>query len=330
MLFLYFGLAAIVVVLSAIQVTRYVTALNEKTKISAGFVGLILFSMITSLPELLTSSYAIILDQPTMSFGNILGSNAFNLVILTVINLIFIKKYMYKHVSKSNKLTILTIIGLNFVVLFGLFFPIELPIPYLNVSLPSAIIFVLYMLIIYRTYKSSDMSQEGDEKSGLDHLSIEQIMFRGLMFVVTMVLFSLIMTKISDQIVLTYPEIGATLVGSLMLAVATSLPEVVTTLSLVKMGKTNMAIGGIVGSSLFNFNILFITDLLSVRRSTFAAAVLAPDIGTLKALVVLGILLAVLMSLYFRFAPKLNKMAYIIASVLVISSYIVFLQFMFF
>lgn len=330
MLFMYFIIAASFVVFSATKVTRYVTAVNEKTNISAGFIGLIVFSMITSLPELLSSSYAVILGQPTMAFSNILGSNAFNLLILAIINLIFLKKRIFKHVSRSNKATTIMLIGLNVLVGLGLFLPIQLPIPFLNLSLASTLIFSVYFFIIYRSYHDSDSEESGEnERSGLDHLSLQQVLTRGLIYTLIMILFSLMMTKISDQIVLTYPNIGATLVGSLMLAVATSLPEVVTTFSLCRMGQSNIAISGIIGSSLFNFNILFVTDLLSTKQSIFEQAANSPDLAILKLLVMLGIVLAVIISINFRLGSKLNKLSYILGSLLVVGSYFIFLQMMF-
>lgn len=329
MLFLYFIFAAIFVVFSAIKVTRYVSAFNEKTTISAGFIGLILFSLITSLPELLTSSYALILGQPTMAFGNILGSNAFNLLILTVINLMFLKKRIFDKVSKDNQTTLHIILILNAIVLAGLFYPFTISSSFFHISVPSIIIFVVYAIVIYNSYKADESDTEEAESSGLEHLSLNQVVTRGMLYVGVMIIFSLVMTRISDLIVLTYPNIGATLVGSLMLAVATSLPEVVTTYTLCKMGHANIAIAGIVGSSLFNFNILFVTDLLSPNLSTFEQAHLAPDLLTLKLLVFLGMILAVLLTAYFKVAKRLNNVFYVLASLIVVGSYLYFIQAMF-
>lgn len=329
MLFISFIIAASFVVFSAIKVTRYVSAFNEKTNISAGFVGLIIFSLITSLPELLSSSYAAILGQPTMSFGNILGSNVFNLLILSVINLLFISKRVFDNVSKENKNTLLVIILLNVLTLVGLFFPVNLPIPFFNISLVSSIIFIVYSIVIYRSYKNESISEEESEDSGLSHLSLNEIIMKGLFFVVVMIIFSLVMTRISNQIVIRYPEIGATLVGTLMLAVATSLPELVTTYTLCKMGLANIAIAGIVGSSLFNFNILFLTDLISLKQSIFQQVFLSTDITILKVLVSLGIALSVYLSFYFKVAKKLPKVPYVLFSVGVIILYFYGIQFMF-
>ncbi len=329
MLFVFFFLAASLVIYSAIQVTKYVTAFNEKTNVSAGFIGLVVFSLITSLPELITSTYAVILGQPLMSFGNILGSNAFNLVILAILNVVFLRKGIFKQVSKTNKITLLIIIALNLLTLLGLMFPVVLPIPLFHISLVSAIIFLIYAAVLFWSYKSgSEEEEEEPSNSPLSHLKIEQIFARGLCFIVLMILFSLLMTKISDQIVLNYPQIGATLAGTLLLAVATSLPELVTTYSLCKMGRANIAIAGILGSSLFNFTILFVVDLFTLRLSVFQEASLSPELAILRVLVFLGISLSVYFTLYFLIAKKLPKIIYALVSLGVVVIYLLFIKMM--
>lgn len=328
MLFVFFFLAASLVIYSAIQVTKYVTAFNEKTNVSAGFIGLVVFSLITSLPELITSTYAVILGQPLMSFGNILGSNAFNLVILAILNVVFLRKGIFKQVSKANKITLLIIIALNLLTLLGLMFPVVLPIPLFHISLVSAIIFLIYAAVLFWSYKSGSEEEEEPSNSPLSHLKIEQIFARGLCFIVLMILFSLLMTKISDQIVLNYPQIGATLAGTLLLAVATSLPELVTTYALCKMGRANIAIAGILGSSLFNFTILFVVDLFTLRLSVFQEASLSPELAILRVLVFLGISLSVYFTLYFLIAKKLPKIIYAMVSLGVVVIYLLFIKMM--
>ena len=60
--------------------------------------------------------------------------------------------------------------------------------------------------------------------------------------------------------------IGRLLAGSLFLAVATSLPELTVDISAVRIGTTDIAVGDLLGSSLFNFLILAVLDCLYVPR----------------------------------------------------------------
>ncbi len=65
---------------------------------------------------------------------------------------------------------------------------------------------------------------------------------------------------------------GTTFVGNSLLAVATSLPEIVVTFSAVRIGSFAMAAGNIFGSNIFNITILAVADIFFFRSSIFAAA----------------------------------------------------------
>lgn len=323
MLFFYFFIASSFVIYSALRVTKYVSGFNEKTAISAGFIGVVLFSTITSLPELLTSVYSVILGQPTMAFGNVMGSNVFNIVTLSIANLFYFKENVYRSVDKDNKEVTFLVIVLNIITLAGMYNPITISFIFFNISLASLAIFIIYAIVLFRMYKAEEQEHAHDaEPSGLDHLTLEQVIMRGLLFVAIMVVASIFLTRISDGIATAYPEIGATVVGTLMLALATSLPEVVTTLSLCKMKHHNMAIAGIVGSNLFNYNNLFIADLLSIKQSAFELVSIHPDITLLKSLGVLGLVVSTILLLSFLVK---NKAVSILGSITTIVLYVIFI-----
>ena len=81
---IYLAVAALVTVLS-VKASQYVDMLDKTTALSGAFLGGILLSAVTSLPELFTSiSSTLMLDQPGLCIGNILGSNLFNYAMLSV------------------------------------------------------------------------------------------------------------------------------------------------------------------------------------------------------------------------------------------------------
>ena len=73
---------------------------------------------------------------------------------------------------------------------------------------------------------------------------------------------SVILTYITDDIAAKY-NLGVGLAGAIFLGVATSLPEVASTIALVRMRNYDIAVGNIVGSNLFNFLVLCTADLFS-------------------------------------------------------------------
>ena len=81
-------LAAGVMVYAAGKLAGLADALSDKLGLSKGFVGVVLIGWATSLPELvITASSVAVVQEPEMAFGNLFGSNAFNLGILACIDL---------------------------------------------------------------------------------------------------------------------------------------------------------------------------------------------------------------------------------------------------
>ncbi|KPJ53880.1 MAG: hypothetical protein AMJ37_01035, partial [Dehalococcoidia bacterium DG_18] len=85
---------------------------------------------------------------------------------------------------------------------------------------------------------------------------------------------------------------GATFVGSLLLAVTTSLPELVVCIAALRIGATDMAIADVLGSNMFNMGIgVFCYDIFSRSGSIFSAAssshVFTAAIVTLMTLIVI-------------------------------------------
>ena len=76
----------------AIKAADYVDLIDKKTSLSGAFIGGVMLSAVTSLPEMFTSiSSTLMLKQPGLCMGNILGSDLFNLLILAVLALVFFR-----------------------------------------------------------------------------------------------------------------------------------------------------------------------------------------------------------------------------------------------
>lgn len=67
----------------AVQLNKYGDVISEKSTLSGAMVGGLLIAGATSLPELTTSLTAVYIDNPDIAVGNMLGSNVFNLLILS-------------------------------------------------------------------------------------------------------------------------------------------------------------------------------------------------------------------------------------------------------
>lgn len=244
----------------------YADIIAEKTKLGRGFIGLILLSAVTSLPELITSISAIVIrNAPDLSLGNILGSNMFNIFIIAFLEILIVRKPILYSISKEN----MTYIGFMILAtMSAIMAMLGFDISVWDVSLFSMVIGGLYLAAMYTGYKNIEKENEDEAPRYVSSkLSSALLMFvlLGGVIVVT----GSYATVLADKIALS-TNLGRTFVGGLLLAAMTSLPEVITSVSSARLGAYDMIVGNILGSNLFNLGIIFIADLLYREGSVFA------------------------------------------------------------
>lgn len=262
----YALLAALIIFLS-IKLGNYVDALDKKTKISGAFIGGILLAAITSLPELFTSISSIfLLNETGMVVGNILGSDLFNMMVLGLTIVIFTKKFKKSKLDKIHLISLTIVVLMGALTLYAILMPQHMQ-PMLGpVNRISVIMLCLYIFNLLMQPKES----AADEDQCDIKLSVKQIVLRFSLCAVLLIAVSIAITYATD-IVAEQLNLGPTVAGSLFLAIATSLPEVVSTLTLCKKGNFNAGFGNIIGSNVFNFLILVLAEFLSFNNSVFKA-----------------------------------------------------------
>lgn len=254
----YVVLSALVVFLS-VKLGKYVDLLDKKTNISGAFIGGVLLAAVTSLPELFTSiSSVLIVHQNQLVVGNVLGSNLINLAFFGVIMLVFTKKFKNSRFSQHYIGVLLAICGVYGVVALALYFSDYLQLGWFNVLSP--IIFVVYVLVIMKTPKTS----EGEEET-TDTLTVKQIVVRFVICAVVLIGASIGITYLAEMIANSI-GMNRSFAGALFLGIATSLPELVSSITLCMRGNFDASAGNIIGSNMFNFIILFLADLISFQK----------------------------------------------------------------
>lgn len=265
---LYLLVAAAVVLLS-IKASKYIDLIDQKSSLSGAFLGGVLLSAVTSLPELFTSiSATLLLSKPGLCMGNILGSNIFNLVVLAVMFLLFLKSSYAAKLAKGHNFVILYCLVTYAAIALNMFFPKVFDYHILSLSVTSIVIVIAYALgVKYLSGEESESSaEEGDEDES--SLTMRGIIFRFVLCSIGLVGLSIWLTYLSDDIA-TSLGMGAGLAGALFLGVATSLPELSSTVTLFRLRNYNIAVGNIVGSCLFNMIILTIADLLWFKGTIY-------------------------------------------------------------
>lgn len=311
MLLLQYLILSIVVVLSSVRISSCVDELDKQTKMGGALIGGILLAGVTSLPELITSiSSTTVLNNPDLAFGNILGSNAFNIFILAVGNLIFIKHMLFNHTGKSNTKTNMISTIVYFIILFSFYSLTVGSIGHVGIS--SVFIAILYYINLKFISNVEDEEDGGNETCSCSLSSlIFQFVFWSIIIIVSSLLISITTDKIAQAM-----GIGSSFIGAIFLGVATSLPEMTSLISLIRLRNYDLAVGNIVGSNLFNFGIIALTDFVYFSGSIFEIA----DTSNIL-LVLIGLSESVILTYMLMRREVKSKFFYGLPSLMIVGIY---------
>lgn len=260
----YLVVASLVVWLS-VKASRYIDMLDKTTKLSGAFLGGVLLSAITSLPELFTSISAVaLLRKPSLCIGNILGSNLFNIAMLAFLGIVAIRGFRHARVSRGNRMVTLFVLLVYIALILNWFNLLNFEIATINIV--TFVIVALYGFGV--RYLAGENGEKCADEGAEVSLTVRQIVVRFTAASIGIVALSVLMTYITDDLATQY-NIGMGMAGAIFLGVATSLPEVSSTVALLRMRCYDIAVGNIVGSNLFNFLVLCIADVLCVRQSVY-------------------------------------------------------------
>ncbi len=261
----YIVTAALVVLLSK-KASDYIDLIDKTTKLSGAFLGGILLSAVTSLPELFTSISAVVLiKKPGLCIGNILGSDLFNLGMLAFLIPFSLKGLSRAALSKGHTNILYILLAIYAVMILDMTGVLKLSFSGFNIT--TAVILALYAASI-RFLAAENGTPPEQSAEPVTTLSVRQISLRFTAASLCIVLLSILMTYITDQIAVRL-NLGAGLAGAIFLGVATSLPEVSSTIALFRIRNYDIAVGNIVGSNIFNMLVLCIADIISFGRGVY-------------------------------------------------------------
>lgn len=317
MIFLQFIILASIVVGGAVKLAAEAEVIEQNSKMNAAIIGIIL-ALTTSLPELATGLTSTFIGQPQMAIGNILGSNVFNFLILSLFNVLFFTKVVLSRVDKgATRLNIFSGImyALFLIAYFGTQNSSNIEILG-RLTLTSIGIFVTYILAIRAT---SSIAEEEEKEVIVDAIAFRQAKIKFVALAIIILIASIFLARSADSIV-AVTGMSASVVGAIFIGISTSLPELVTCYSLCKNGNFTMAATSIWGSNLFNFAILTILDVFSPQP-------LLTKIDTdLVGLAIMGLLFALIHYVQTNIGLK-HKILNVIPSLAMIGIYVFFFLF---
>ncbi len=260
MVWVIFILTAGLIVLAATQLAKYGDIIATRTKMGGMFIGLLLLAGATSLPEVLTSISALKQNAPNLAAGNLLGSNTFNMFLLAIIDIAFRNRRILRSAALKHAVTgSLTVFMIGLVVFFMLA-NIEIKIGF--VGLDSLIIIAVYVLAVRLIHKDNQSNTHAEESVEIP--ANTPSLLRGIIgFSIAagaLIFITPVMVK-NANLIAESTGLGTTFIGTTLVALVTSLPELVTTIAAIRIGAADMAIGNLFGSNMFNMFALGLTDV---------------------------------------------------------------------
>ena len=277
-------------------------------KIPTIIVGLTIVAFGTSAPEAavsITSSWA---GSNAMAVGNVIGSNLFNMLMVIGIAALLSNLLMEKSVLEKD---LPFLVGIT--VLWAVFIVIGW-----NISQIEGII-LLVILLAYIIYlvRSARKSKDADvvEKP---KLSLPKSIIFILVGIVGIVLGGDLVVNSASDIAIAL-GMSEALVGLTIVAIGTSLPELVTSITALRKGENQLVIGNVIGSNIFN--ILFVLGASSAISAIPLDSSLLIDVLFMVAVTILcyifgktqdkydkkeGIILIALFVVYMAFAILRN------------------------
>jgi len=261
-----FVICAVIIFLAGKRLSYYGDVIADLTGLGKAWIGLILMASVTSLPELMVGiSSSAVVGSPDLAVGDIMGSCAFNLCILAAMDaFVPSHKSIFSLASASHVLAISLGIMLFAVVGAALFLPAEIVVlPWLGVT--SILFLVIYVVSIRLLYSYSQKNQTADNGPEHTHnISLKRAAGMYALFAVVVIAAALFLPHFAEQVA-EQTGLGKSFVGTLFLAVSTSLPEIAVSLAAVRMGSIDMSIGNLVGSNIFNIAILALDDVFYTK-----------------------------------------------------------------
>jgi len=258
-IWLQFIASAALIVIAATQLAKYGDVIALRTGLGGMFVGVLLMAGATSLPEVLTSISSVNQGVPNLAAGNLFGSNMFNMLLLAILDLVHREERLLRKAALKHALSGSLSIFLIGAVVFFVMSDIQVSIGWIGAD--SLFITLAYMIAVRLIQKHA---QHGVAPARLVEVPKgTPALSRGVLgfsiAAIALILVTPIMVR-SSATIAELTGLGATFIGTTLVALITSLPELVTTLAAARLGADDMAIGNLFGSNLFNMFALGLTD----------------------------------------------------------------------
>jgi cation:H+ antiporter len=260
---LIFFIAAIASIASGALLARSGETIADLTGLGGAWIGAILVAGATSLPELFTNIYAVRDGNVSLALGALFGESMANMLILSIADLTTIRHRLLLRVAASQLLLASIAIALTAVIAAGIV--AGQPLDVLGIGWAPLVAMISYvagmrLLFINRPARLSspeDSSLSARERNRtLTRSAIGFLVAAGIIFVTAQHLAG------SAADIAEKHQLSQGFVGVALLSLIASLPELTVTITSVRRGSYDLAVGNVLGSCAFNMTIPFVLDIV--------------------------------------------------------------------
>lgn len=288
------------IVLAGTRLSRYGDQLAALTGIGRLWIGVVLMAAATSLPEVFTTVSACLLDAPDLAAGDLFGAVLANMFTLGLIDLIHRDKRVWEQAAFEHTLVATLAMLLTGLAAFLLLFRNGTGAS--TIQGGSALLFLIYVFGMRVVFRQEDVKRRQRAQELLAGAAAAEVQVeasarrdglrRAIMgFVaatmILMVAAPLLATsakEIADQ-----SGVSTTFLGTSLVAVVTTLPELVTSLAAVRLGAFDLAVGNLFGSNAFNMAAFLFADLAYRGGPLFGAIAATHALTALWGIVMMNI-----------------------------------------
>lgn len=278
-----FVTAALFVVLAGIGLARFGDELAEKTGWGTLWVGTLLVSIATSLPELTVNISAVWLEKaPELALGNVFGADMINVFVLGVVALMFGMRNLFQDQGRDTQ--ILVLLGMGMVVLalmLGAAGDVKLG----PTSLGGLLLLAAYfggMRAVYRAGRKDAATEETSAPKGSPRNA-----WIGFGISVAVVIIAGRYLASSADSIAEISGISKSFVGVLLVSIVTTLPEASVTIAATLRKSYGIVIGNVYGSNAFNISIIFFADLFHDKGPLLGSMAMTHYVAAVAALVLM-------------------------------------------
>jgi len=290
-----FAVAAGLIWFGGFRLSVYGDAIAERKNWGRAFVGALLLGVVTSLPEVATSVTAAAIGNPALAVNNLMGGIAMQVAVLAAVDLFFVRGaltfFSPQPVLLMSGVLVVFQLALTLAAMAaGEFASI------LGVGLWPLLLMAVYILSLHFLYRyegrgrwvAADIPDESyqGEPSEAELFLKQHDGTLGRLYLwfgayATLVLIGGYAASATGDALAVQTGLGASFVGATLIALATSLPEISTTVGAVRVGAYTMAVANIFGTNSLGSALLLVCDIAypqgqiietADRSAQFAAA----------------------------------------------------------